>query len=210
MTDIAGAPSENTDGTYNKRQVNSFIKSALEKAGEINSSYTQLFEGTAEKAAILPTIEAKAQEILTEYEKIGTLNSESSAKLSELHTKLDEIRDYHKEVITNDNSIKNDIQDSQDKITEFYVYLFEESEGSTGVEEKVKAAVDSILKYQDDLNKEGGLVKIVEDAKTTIMKTYADLYDTDEKGQSKVTQLNTDIENIKQFRSSIDEEISPF
>ncbi len=209
MTEIIETPAENPDGTYNKRQVNAFIKSALEKAGEINTSYTQLFEGTAEKVAILPTIDAKAQEILTEYEKIQTLNSENSTKLSDLQTKLDEIRNYHKELIENDDSIKTDIQDSQDKITEFYVYLFGGSEGSTGEEAKVKTAIESILKFHDDLTKEDGLAKAVEAAHATIIKTYADLYDTDEKGVSKITTLNSDIENIKSFRNTVDKELIP-
>lgn len=208
MTDVT-VPGENTDGTYSRREVNSFIKHALEKAGEINTHYTQLFEGTAEKAAVLPIIEKKAQEILAEYEKAQTLNSENSAKLTELHTKLDEVRNYHKELLDGDDSIKADIAESQEKITEFYIYLFGGTE-TGGQDSKVKAAIESILKFQDDLNKEGGLVKTIEAATATIMKTYTDLYDLDEKGESKINKLNADIENITKFRSRVDKELVPF
>lgn len=202
-------PVENQDGTYNKREVNTFIKRALEKAGEINSYYTQLFEGSAEKAAVLPIIEKKAQEILVEYEQAQTLNIDNSTKLAELQTKLDEIRNYHKELLDGEESIKADIEESQEKITEFYIYLFGGNE-TEGKEAKVKTAIDSILKFQDDLNKEGGLIKAVEEATATILKTHADLYDLDEKGESKINKLNADVENIAKFRSKVDSELAPF
>lgn len=196
--------------SFDKEELNSFIKKALSQIEKINEAYKKLFEGAEGKESMVSEIERHLTDIKQRYEDLFSSNESGVSKSSELNTKIEEIRGYHKKLMDGDESIKSDISKSQDKITDFYVYLFGRSDETEGEEKKIKTAIEGIVKFHLDLTKDDGYAKAIENAHTEVIKSYEDLYSKDEQGDSKILKLNKDIDHIKTFRNSVDSDISPF
>ena len=199
----------NSENTFNKEELNSFVKDALLQIKKINELYKKLFDASEGKEAIASEIEKSLEAIKKNHDDLFTNNESGVSKISELNTKLEEIRAFHKELLDADSSIKKDIKESQDKITDFYVYLFGGLEGEEGQEKKLKTAIQDVIKFHEELTNDGGYAKSIEDKHKLILETYNSLYSESESVPSRISKLREDIAGIEFFDKKIKEVIVP-
>ena len=199
-----------SESTFNKEEFNLFVKGALSQIEKISEAYKKFFEAPEGQQSVLAEIKTRLDETKQKYEYLFSTNEAGLSRVAELNTQIEEIKKYHQELVSNEFSIQADIKESQDKITDFYVYLFGGTDGIEGQEQKVKNAIESILKFHTDLTKEDGYKKAIEDAHKEIIEAHDDLFTEDEEGNSKISSLNKDIEQIKTFRGTLEEDIEPF
>lgn len=201
----------NNSESFNKAEFDSFVKQALSQIKKINEAYQRVFEARDEKESIISEIESRLEDVKQKYEHLFSTNEAGLSRVAELNTQIDQIKNYHKELLEGEGSIKSDIKESQDKITDFYVYLFGGSEGAEGQEQKVKSAIEDILKFHEEVTKENGYQKTVEDSHKRIMELYDELFSTSElEDESKSDQLKKEVDNISQFNTKIESEIKGF
>lgn len=199
-----------SENTFNKEEFNSFVKEALSQIKKIGEAYKKFFDAPEGHQSMVAEIETRLEDIKQKYEHLFSTNEAWLSRVAELNTQIEEIKKYHQELISGETSIQADIKESQDKITDFYVYLFGGTDGVEGQEQKVKSAIESILNFHTDLTKEDGYKKAIEDAHKGIIEAHDDLFSKDEEGNSKISSLNKDIEQIKTFRGILEKDIEPF
>lgn len=199
-----------SENSFSKTEFDSFVKNALSQIKNINEAYKKFFESEDGKESIISEIEIRLEDIKQQYNNLFVNNESGVSKISELNSKLDDIRNYHKQLLEGNDSIRSDIKESQDKITDFYVYLFGGSDSAEGQENKIKAAIEEIINFHTDLTKEYGYISVIKNAHTEITESHNNLYLKDEQGDNMVSKLNKDIERIKAFRGSIENDIEPF
>lgn len=200
----------NNSENFNKEEFNSFVKEALAQIKKINESYKKFFEAPEGQQSIITEIETRLEDTKQKYDHLFLTNEAGLSRVAELNAQIEEIKKYHQDLISGDASIQADIKESQDKITDFYVYLFGGTDGVEAQEQKVKTAIESILSFHTDLTKEEGYKKAVEDAHREIVEAYDDLFSEDEDGNSKISLLSKDIEEIKTFKGTLEKDIEPF
>lgn len=200
----------NTENTFNKEEFNSFVKDGFSKIKIIKELYKKFFEAEDGKQSIISEIETNLESIKNEYENLFNNNESGISKVLEINTKLEEIKKYHKELLGADNSIRGDIKESQDKITDFYVYLFGGDDGVEGVEKKTREAIEKILAFHNELTKEDGYQKVIEDSHKRIVDLHEELFSRSELEESKVEKLNKEIQNISSFNDRVEGEIKTF
>ena len=175
---------------------------------KINEAYKRIFENQDEKDPLITEIENRLEDIKQKYEHLFSTNEAGLSRVAELNTQIEQIKSYHKELLDGEGSIKSDIQESQDKITDFYVYLFGGSEGTEGQEQKLKSAIEDILKFHEEVTKENGYQKTIEDSHKRIIELHDELFSTSElEDESKSEKLKKEIDNISQFNSRVENEI---
>lgn len=201
----------NNSENFNKEEFNSFVKDALSQIKKINEAYQKFFEVPEGKESIISEIERRLEDVKQKHEHLFLTNEAGLSRVAELNTQIDQIKNYHKELLEGDNSIQSDIKESQDKITDFYVYLFGGSEDVEGQEQKIKSVIEDILKFHEEVTKENGYQKAVEDSHKKIMELYDDLFSVSElENESKSDKLKKEIDNISQFNTKVESEIKEF
>lgn len=203
-------PNPQPENTFNKDEFNSFVKEALNQIKKIGEAYKKLFDAPEGQQSVVAEIETRLEDTKQKYEHLFSTNEAGLSRVAELNTQIEEIKKYHQELIGGATSIQAVIKESQDKITDFYVYLFGGTDGVEGQEPKVKTAIESILNFHTDLTKDDGYKKAVEDAHKEIIEAHDDLFQEDEEGNSKISSLNNDIEQIKTFKGVLEKDIEPF
>lgn len=201
---------QQSENTITKKEFNSFVKEAISQIRKIGEAYKKFFNAQEGQQSVVAEIETRLEDIKQKYEHLFSTNETGLSRVAELNAQIEEIKKYHQELIRGDSSIQSDIKESQDKITDFYIYLFGGNDGIEGQEQKVKNAIDRILNFHTDLAKEDGYKKTIEDAHKEIIEIHDDLFLEDEEGNSKISSLNKDIEQIKTFRGALDNDIEPF
>jgi hypothetical protein len=205
---------ENTNNNlenFNKEEFNSFVKEALSQIKKINDSYQRLFEAKDGKESIISEIESRLEDVKQKYEHLFLTDESGLSRVAELNTQIDQIKNHHKELLEGDESIQSDIKESQDKITDFYIYLFGGSEGIEGQEQKVKSAIEDIVKFHEEVTKENGYQKTIEDSHKKIIELHDELFFTSElENESKSEKLKKEIDNISQFNIKVESEIKGF
>lgn len=199
------------ESSFNKEEFNFFVKEALSQIKKIAEAYKKFFEAPESQQPVVAEIETRLDDIKQKYEHLFSTNESGLSRVAELNTKMEEIKKYHQELINGDTSIQADIKESQDRITDFYVYLFGGTDGLEGQEQKIRTAVENILKFHEDITKESGYQKTVEDSHKKIVDLYNDLFSTsDLEKESKSDKLKKEIENISEFNTKVEKEIRGF
>lgn len=198
------------EDTFNKEEFNSFVKEALNQIKKIGEAYKKLFDAPDGQQSVVAEIETRLEDTKKKYEYLFSTNEAGLSRVAELNTQIEVIKKYHQELIGGDTSIQGVIKESQDKITDFYVYLFGGTDGVEGQEQKVKTAIESILNFHTELTKDDGYKKAIEEAHKEIIEAHDDLFSEDEEGNSRISSLNKDIEQIKTFKGILEKDIEPF
>lgn len=196
---------------FNNAELKTFIEDSLSEIEKINNSYIKFFENPNEQGVLLISeIETKIEEIKSKYiDLFGGVEGVSS-KIAELDKNIIAIKNYHKELLDGSESIKADIEDSQGKITDFYTLLFGDDGNNKGQEEIVKSAITLITNFNSELNKDGGIKVVVENARDAIIKAHTELFSVDDTNPGKYPALTKVIDDIETFKKQIEEKISPY
>ena len=211
-TMIAGInPAKKSPG---KEVLWNFIKESLKEINEINESYKKLYEGVEDKDPIIQDIENKYQKIKENYDYLFSNNDVGINRSKEIQNKINEIKKYHNELLIDsegEESIKSDIEDSKKHITEFYNYLFDsEQDGEKTNEEKIKDLIDKISGFGEKLfGGEKGIEKEINEVYNNIISKHSELFKAEEGKNSIIQQLDKNINNIRGFKKSLDDEIKP-
>ncbi|HEU5187591.1 MAG TPA: hypothetical protein VFT87_03750, partial [Candidatus Saccharimonadales bacterium] len=202
------------DTTILKSRLVKTINEAVDEINKIHELYDHFFASSDSRPTLALQIEEQLELIKSKYVELFKAPEDNKSKIKLLDEKIEEIREFHRKLTDGDDSIQANIKESQAKITAFYVNLFQtyEAKNDGGQEAKLKAAFDSIISFDDTLNKaDVGYRTKIEKAKAEILDAYKELFGKDRKTNlTKIDILNQHITEANEFHEKLKGEISPF
>lgn len=201
--------------SHTKARLINTLNEIVKEVNTIHELYEKFFGSVGDRPVLAEQIEEELASIKKKYLELFDAEGDLS-KVEELDQQIKKIKDFHRELFEDGDelSISTDIKDSQQRITDFYLKLFStyEKDGDGGQEAKLKAAFQSIISFDDTLNKaDVGYRAKIEKAKVDILAAYKSLIEKDKKtGKSRVDILDERITQANEFHEKVENEISPF